>query len=66
MPKVLSLAGLTIAALLFLIFLLDLVLGFAMPAYAPFKGFSLLLDVTFLICSGGLAFMSWQTFRGLD
>jgi hypothetical protein len=66
MPKVLSLAGLTIAALLFLIFLLDLILGFAMPAYAPFKGFSLLMDVTFLLCSGGLAFMAWQTFKSLD
>jgi hypothetical protein len=66
MPKVLSLAGLTIAALLFLIFLLDLILGFVMKDYAPFKGYSLLLDVTFLLCSGGLAFMAWQTFKGLD
>lgn len=66
MPKVLSLAGLTIAALLFLIFLLDLALSFVMPDFAPFKGYSRLMDITFILCSGGLAFMAWQTFRGLD
>jgi Ni/Fe-hydrogenase subunit HybB-like protein len=64
MPKALCLIGLVIASLVFLIFLLDLVLGLSgLTNMAPFSFVSITMDLIFMVSSGGLAFMAWVTFR---
>ncbi len=64
MPKTLCLIGLVIASLVFLIFLLDLILGLAgLTNMAPFRTASVLMDIIFMIASGGLAYVSWTTYR---
>ena len=62
MPKVLCISGLSIAAVLFVLFAWDLV-SFFSPAWAPFKGASKMMDVTFILCSIGLAYISWVTWK---
>ncbi len=57
MPKALTISGMAIAALFFLMFGLDLVLGF------PFSGASKAMDITFLLSAIMLGYMSWSTFR---
>jgi hypothetical protein len=64
MPKALCLVGLVIASLVFLIFLLDLVLGMGgLINMAPFRMASVTMDIIFMLASGGLAYLSWATFR---
>jgi hypothetical protein len=59
MPKALCLTGLAIAAVLFLIFLADLI-----PSpISPFKGASRLMDIAFVLCSVALAWLSWKTWK---
>lgn len=66
MPKALCLIGMVISILVFLIFLIDLVFGVSgMLDMAPFRCPSITMDIIFLIASGGLAYMSWATFREL-
>jgi len=49
-----------IAILILVLFLLDL----AVPAaWAPFKKASWMMDVGFMLCAGGLAYLSWATYR---
>ncbi len=60
MPKALCLTGMVIAIVVFLLFLLDLILGF------PFQGASKLLDLVFVICAAVLGFISFTTFREQD
>ena len=60
MPKALCLTGMVIAIVVFLLFLLDLILGF------PFQGASMSLDIVFVICAAGLGFISFTTFREQD
>ncbi|MBI85759.1 MAG: hypothetical protein CMJ81_21395 [Planctomycetaceae bacterium] len=57
-----------VAALVFLLCLLDLLGGyFSFLAFiAPFRGASLLMDVTFVISGGMLAYLSWGAFRELQ
>ena len=57
MGKVLSMLGGVVAALLLLVFALDLALGI------PFSGASTVMDVGFIICALILAYLSWSTFR---
>lgn len=57
MPKALTWIGLVIAALLLLIFGLDLAMS------VPFKGASTLFDITVIICCLVLAYLSWNTLR---
>ena len=59
MPKVLSIAGMVVAALVSLTFLLDLALGI------PFNKASMLMDAGFLVCSLILGYLSWSTYREL-
>ena len=64
MPKALCMIGLVISILVFLLFTLDLVLGLSgMAASAPFRAASSLMDVVFILSSGGLIYLSWSTFR---
>lgn len=60
MPKILCIIGMAIAVLVFLIFLVDIAAGF------PFSRRSIPMDVTFIIVSGLLAWMSWITYKELQ
>lgn len=66
MPKALCLTGLVIAILVFLIFFFDLLFGMlGMPSIAPFKMSSVTMDIIFILCSAGLGYLSWTSFREL-
>ncbi len=68
MPRFLTIAGMAVAALVFLLFLLDLLGGYFgfLALIAPFRGASMLMDVTFVISGGMLAYLSWSVFRELQ
>ncbi|MCL4193241.1 MAG: hypothetical protein KJZ87_16005 [Thermoguttaceae bacterium] len=57
MPKVLCLLGLVVAALLLIVFGLDLAAG------VPFRGYSKLMDIGFIIAAVMLAYLAWTTYR---
>ena len=57
MPKALSIGGMVIAVLIFLLFVLDLALAF------PFQRSSMLMDIVFVLCALGLGYLSWATFK---
>jgi hypothetical protein len=64
MPKALCLTGLVVAGLVFLLFFLDLLFGLiGMSSLAPFKMASTLMDILFVLCALGLAYLSWATFK---
>ena len=60
MPKVLCLAGMVIAILILVLFLLDLAVKF------PFNRISMFMDITFVVCAVGLGYVSWSTLREQD
>lgn len=60
MPKALCMSGMAVAILLAALFTFDLVTP---PAYAPFRNVSRLMDVVFILGAGGLAYLSWTTFK---
>ena len=59
MPKALTIIGMLVAALLLLIFALDLALGL------PFGGSSAssTMDIGMIICGAILFYLSWSTYR---
>jgi len=57
MPKALALSGLVVAALLLLIFGMDLAIQI------PFGGASRSMDIALLLGSAALGYMAWSTFR---
>lgn len=57
MPKALCIAGIVIAALLFLVFGLDLATGY------PFGKADWLMDSAFVVSSLVLAYLSWTTMK---
>jgi len=62
--KGLCIAALTIAVIVFALFLADLLLGLAgMNQIAPFKYANMIIDIVFIVCSLALAVMSWFTLR---
>ena len=62
--KGLCIAALTIAVIVFALFLADLILGLAgMNQIAPFKYANMIIDIVFVVCSLALAIMSWYTLR---
>ena len=64
MQKGLCIAALTIAVIVFALFLADPVLGMAgMNQIAPFKYANMIIDIVFIVCSLILAIMSWFTLR---
>ncbi len=64
MPKGLCITALTISVIVLVLFLADLILGLSgMENLAPFKYDNMVMDIIFVICGGGLALMSWFTFR---
>lgn len=60
MPKVLCMAGLVIAILILVLFLLDLAVKI------PFQRTSLIMDIVFVLCAAGLGYLSWSTLREQD
>lgn len=64
MPRMLCLGGLVVAGLVFLLFTVDLVMSLASMG-ALFRYPSLLMDIVFLICSGTLGYLSWNSLREL-
>lgn len=60
MPKALCMTGMVIAILILVLFLLDLVVP---TAWAPFKRANWIMDVGFMLSAGGLAYLSWATYR---
>lgn len=65
-PKVLCMAGIAVAVLVFLLFFADLAIGFISPDFAPFKRASLFLDIAFVISAAGLGALSWLTLKEQD
>ncbi len=65
MQKGLCIIALSIAVVIFILFLADLILGFSgQGKIAPFKyAPGMIVDIVFVIVSGILAMMSWSTFR---
>ena len=59
MAKVLCYSGIATAALLLILFTLDLAFG------VPFKKADVLMDIVFLISATGLGFVSWLTLKEL-
>lgn len=64
MPRMLCLGGLVVAGLVFLLFLVNMIMGFA-GLGSLFNYRSLLMDLTFILCSAGLGYLSWSAFREL-
>jgi len=60
MGKGMTIAGMAIAVLLLVLFLLDLITGF------PFKKASVMADIIFIVSAVGLGFLSWSTMKELD
>ena len=63
MSKLLTITGMAVSAIILLVFLLDLIGSFALPAIAPFQGASPLMDISFVTCAGVLAYLSWSTYQ---
>ncbi|MBX3423845.1 MAG: hypothetical protein KF752_19995 [Pirellulaceae bacterium] len=63
MPKALCLIGLVFSSLVFLIFLLDIVLGLIGSDLAPLMMATLVMDIIFMIAAAGLGYVSWTTYK---
>lgn len=59
MPKVLTITAMVVAALVFLIFVLDLALKF------PFNRESVVMDVGFIACALAVGYVGWSAYREL-
>jgi hypothetical protein len=62
MPKVLTITGLAVAAIVLVVFALDLIVGWPFDKARPG---ALLMDLGFIAASLMLAYMSWSAFREL-
>lgn len=62
MPKVLTIAGLIVSILVFVLFALDLAAGIP---FGMNSGAATIMDIAFMICGGVLAYLSWSTMREL-
>ncbi len=56
MPKALCILGMAIAALLVILFGMDLAIG------VPFRGLSTVTDIVFIVFSAVLGYLSWATY----
>lgn len=57
MPKIMTIIGILLSALIVLVFGIDLAIGI------PFLKASMLMDITFIVCGLLLAYLSWATMR---
>ena len=65
MPRALTIMAMAISAVFLLVFVLDLVGKFVFPMLAPFRGTSMMMDITFLVCGIILGYLSWSTYKEL-
>jgi hypothetical protein len=65
MDKRLCWGTMSVAGLLLLLFLIDLVFHFAMPmaSFLPFGGISVVIDVIVIIGSGIVLYLAWDAYR---
>ena len=64
MPKALCITAMVLSIIVLILFLSDLLLGFAgQHELAPFRAYSKILDIVFCVCAGVMAYLSWLTFR---
>jgi hypothetical protein len=64
MQKVLCIIALSIALIVFVLFLSDLVFGMAgMVQVAPFRYANMTMDIVFAGCALAVGLLSWFTFR---
>ena len=63
MPKALCMTGIVIAILVLSLFMLDLV---GPDSIAPLKKASTMMDIVFVLCAAGLAYISWVTLKEQD
>lgn len=63
MPKALSLTSLVLAVVVVVLFLTDLVMGLAGMSAAPMGGFSILMDLVFVLAGALVIYMSWLTLK---
>jgi len=59
MPKGLTIMGMGVGALMFVLFTADLAIG------QPFGGAHRLMDITFLVCGLILSYLGWSTYKKL-
>jgi hypothetical protein len=59
MPKALTISGMVVAALVLLIFVVDLAAGW------PFRTASKWMDIGYIVCALILGYLSWSAFREL-
>ncbi|MDA0659396.1 MAG: hypothetical protein O2931_02500 [Planctomycetota bacterium] len=60
MARGLTIIGMVVAILLLVLFSLDLAIK------VPFQRFSILMDVSFVVCAVLVGYMSWSTMKELD
>ncbi len=64
MPKLLCIIALVVSLLVFVLFLLDLIMGMSGNlAMAPFKYSNMIVDIVFVLGSGILGALSFTTLR---
>ena len=63
MPKALCYIGLAVAAVLLVVFGLELATAFILDEAFPFRGISLQMDIGFVFSAGVLGYLSWATLR---
>jgi len=64
MPKALCISGMVISILIFMVFFADFLTGMiGFNTIAPFKYASPLMDITFIVCSAVLGYLSWTTWK---
>ncbi len=64
MAKGLCYAGMFIAGVVLLFFLIDLIAAsVGLEGVAPFRGASILMDIMFVACAAGLGYLSWSTLK---
>ncbi len=64
MGKSMCISGIVVAALVFVVFLSDLIASLTgFQSLAPFRGASLLIDIVFVACAVVLALLSWSTLK---
>jgi hypothetical protein len=57
MARAMTIAGMAIAGLIGLVFILDLALGI------PFRRISVVTDVVFVVSAGIVGYLAWSAFR---
>jgi hypothetical protein len=65
MEKKLSIASMSVAGVLLLVFLLDLVIGYPFSGGVSFSPVFMLIDIVGILAGGILLYLSWNALRDL-